>query len=203
MSARFITVEGMDGAGKSTHLPWIAQVLECNGERVCMTREPGGTELGEHLRALLLDPAQKVSPATETLLMFAARQQHLDAVIRPALSRGEVVVCDRFTDATFAYQGWGRGIDPARLRVLEDWVHGDLQPDLTVYFDVPPQVARSRLDDARAPDRFEQEQADFFARVRTGYLERARQFPARIKVVDATQSIEAIRHLLLPILGTS
>jgi dTMP kinase len=189
MRGRFITLEGIDGAGKSTHLGAIADQLRQRGAVVCMTREPGGTPLGERLRSMLLDPALEVSTETEALLMFAARHEHLNRLIRPALERGEWVVCDRFTDATFAYQGAGRGVDLQRLEELERWVHADLQPDLTLYFDLPIDVARARLDAARRPDRFEREQTEFFERVRQGYLERARRFPGRFRVIDAAAAI--------------
>lgn len=200
MNGLFITLEGMDGAGKSTHLAWIAQYLGRDGRSVRTTREPGGTPLGERLRDLLLDPAQSVSPNTEALLMFAARQQHLDTLILPALARGEIVLCDRFTDATFAYQGWGRHIDLAKLEALEAWVQAGLQPDITLYFDVPPEVARARLTGTRAPDRFEQEQSAFFTRVREGYLDRARKAPQRFRVIDATRSPEEVRQALEAVL---
>lgn len=193
MRGRFITLEGVDGAGKSTHVEWIAHWLCERGVDLCLSREPGGTLLGEKLRELLLDPAQQVDADAEALLMFAARKQHLAQVIVPALERGQWVLCDRFTDATFAYQGGGRGIAASRLAILEQWVQGSLQPDLTLYFDVPVEIARARLMATRALDRFEQEQASFFERVRTGYLERARSDPARIRVVDSTQSIEDVR----------
>ena len=196
MGGRFLTLEGIDGAGKSSHLTWIAEHLRARGATVCITREPGGTALGERLRSLLLDPQQQVSHETEALLMFAARNEHLAAVIRPALARGEWVLCDRFTDATFAYQGYGRGIPLQRLEILEQWVHGDLQPDLTLYFDVPIEVARERLDAARAADRFEQEKADFFSRVREGYLSRARQYPGRIRVLDSSVPLERVRSAI-------
>jgi dTMP kinase len=193
---RFITLEGIDGAGKSTHVAWIADYLRALGIAVCRTREPGGTALGEGLRALLLDPQQKVSAETEALLMFAARNEHLHAVIRPALARGEWVLCDRFTDATFAYQGAGRGLPLERLEILERWVHGDLQPDLTLYFDVPIELARGRVNAARRADRFEREEAAFFSRVREGYLTRARQFPARIRIIDSAAAIDGVQRAL-------
>ncbi len=193
---RFVTLEGVDGAGKSTHVEWMARWLGERGVDLCLSREPGGTALGERLRELLLDPAQQVDAEAEALLMFAARKQHLAQVILPALARGQWVVCDRFTDATFAYQGGGRGIATSRLAILEEWVQGRLQPDLTFYFDVPVEVARARLLASRSPDRFEQEQAAFFERVRAGYLARARSDPGRIRVVDATQPIEDVRGVL-------
>jgi dTMP kinase len=196
MTARFITLEGIDGAGKSTHATWIADYLRARGQQVCSTREPGGTALGEQLRSLLLDPQQQVAPETETLLMFAARNQHLHKVILPALERGECVLCDRFTDATYAYQGGGRGIAAERLEVLERWVQGDLQPDLTLYFDVPVELARDRLDASRDADRFEREESAFFTRVRNAYLARATRFPERIRVIDSGLPLPQVREAL-------
>jgi len=196
MSGKFITLEGLDGAGKSTHLAGLAQVLRERGLTVRTTREPGGTALGEKLRQLLLDRDQRLHPETETLLMFAARHEHLDKIIRPALAAGAWVLCDRFTDATFAYQSGGSGVSWARIEALERWVHADLQPDLTVYLDVPPELGRARRDRIKAPDRFEQEAEAFFERVRAAYLRRAREAPARIHVIDASATIpEIARHL--------
>jgi len=197
---RFITLEGIDGAGKSTHLSFIADLLTRRGVSVRVTREPGGTRLGEKLRELLLDPKQTVHPDTETLLLFAARQEHLHSVIRPALAAGQCVVCDRFTDATFAYQGWGRGIDLTKLETLESWVQGQLQPDLTLYFDVPTQVARERIEATRTRDRFEQEQQAFFERVRNGYLDRAARHPHRIRILDSQRPLTDIQKELESIL---
>ena len=195
MRGKFITFEGIDGAGKSSHVEWLATFLRDKGNVVHVTREPGGTELGEKLRELLLHKSMHLE--TETLLMFAARREHLAKVIEPALANGEWVVCDRFSDATYAYQGGGRGLDRAKLQQLEHWVHGHLQPDLTLLFDLPLDVARERIVLAsRVLDRFEQERADFHERVRQAYLERAHSSPARIRVVDAQQSIETIRNLL-------
>jgi len=192
---KFITFEGIDGAGKSSHVEWLASLLRDQGKVVHVTREPGGTELGEKLRELLLHKSMHLE--TETLLMFAARREHLAKVIEPALASGEWVVCDRFSDATYAYQGGGRGLDRAKLQQLEQWVHGHLQPDLTLLFDLPLEVARERIALAsRVLDRFEQERADFHERVRQAYLERAHSSPARIRVIDAQQSIEKIRNLL-------
>lgn len=199
---KFITLEGIDGAGKSTHLAWLTEALSNRGLAVHVTREPGGTRLGEHLRDLLLDPAQTVNADTEALLMFAARSEHLAQVIRPALQAGEWVLCDRFTDATFAYQGWGRGVELSRLEALEAWVHGELQPDMTLYFDVSTEVARGRLQGARAPDRFEAEQDAFFERVRQGYLDRAHLFPQRIRVIDARRPLPDIHRQLDQALST-
>ncbi|MBI3915811.1 MAG: dTMP kinase [Betaproteobacteria bacterium] len=196
MSGKFITLEGMDGAGKSTHLAGLAQVLREHGLTVRTTREPGGTALGEKLRQLLLDRDQRLHPETETLLMFAARHEHLDKIIRPALAAGAWVLCDRFTDATFAYQSGGSGVPWARIEALERWVHADLQPDLTVYLDVPPELGRARRDRIKAPDRFEQEAEAFFERVRAAYLRRAREAPARIRVIDASATIPEIARRL-------
>ena len=195
MRGKFITFEGIDGAGKSSHVEWLASFLRDKGKVVHVTREPGGTELGEKLRELLLHKSMHLE--TETLLMFAARREHLAKVIEPALACGEWVVCDRFSDATYAYQGGGRGLDRAKLQQLEHWVHGHLQPDLTLLFDLPLDVARERIVLAsRVLDRFEQERADFHERVRQAYLERAHSSPARIRVIDAQQSMEKIRNLL-------
>ncbi|AOB31565.1 thymidylate kinase [Bordetella sp. H567] len=190
----FITLEGVDGAGKSTHTDWIAETLRGHGARVVTTREPGGTALGERLRELVLHEPMGLD--TETLVMFAARCEHVRQVIEPALARGDWVVCDRFTDATYAYQGGGRQLGIERVAVLEDWVHPGLQPDRTWLFDVPLEVARARLADARTPDRFESEGAAFFQRTRDVYLARAGQYPSRIRVVDGGRDIPAIRAQL-------
>jgi dTMP kinase len=196
MRGRFITLEGIDGAGKSTHLGWLAERLRRGAEReVVVTREPGGTPLGERLRTFLLHEPMDV--AAETLLMFAARQQHLAEVIRPALNRGAWVVSDRFTDATFAYQGGGRGVPAAKLEALEAWVQGGLQPDLTLLFDVPVDVGQGRLRTASGQlDRFEGETRAFHERVRAAYLERAATHPGRIQVIDATRPLAEIRVTL-------
>jgi dTMP kinase len=183
---KFITLEGMDGAGKSTQLQWIEKVLLEKGKTVIVTREPGGTPLGEKLRELLLDAAQPMHPETEALLMFAGRREHLDKVIFPALERGDWVISDRFTDASFAYQGGGRGMSSGKLDDLEAWVHAGFQPDLTLYFDVPVEVGRQRVSASKSPDRFENERDEFFREVRAAYLERARKFPSRIHVIDAS-----------------
>lgn len=188
----FISLEGIDGAGKTTHLQWIADFLRARGAAVVVTREPGGTALGESLRALLLSEAMR--PDTEALLMFAARSEHIAQVIAPALGRGEWVLSDRFTDASFAYQCGGRGISEARLQILEEWVQQGLQPDLTILFDVEVSVAQRRVRANAEPDRFEQEQMDFFDRVRAMYLRRAQQYPHRFSVVRTDQSIAAIRE---------
>ena len=196
MRGKFITLEGIDGAGKSTHLDWLADFFRQRGITVRVTREPGGTELGEKLRTLLLDKNQTMQLETEAMLMFAARREHIDKVIEPALARGEWIICDRFTDATFAYQGSGRGADWARLQMLEQWVQGALQPDLTLLFDVAPEVGRQRAGSIKTPDRFEQEKDEFFQRVRDGYLRRAREDASRMRVIDASTDIGQIRRKL-------
>jgi dTMP kinase len=193
-TGKFITFEGVDGAGKSTHIASFADTLRQHGKTVITTREPGGTALGERLRALLLHEPMDLE--TEALLMFAARREHLAQVIVPALTRGDWVISDRFTDATFAYQGGGRGMSLDKLSQLEQWVHGDLQPDLTLLFDVPLEVARERLQRTRDLDKFEQEQDDFFVRVRQVYLQRAEAFPHRIRVIDSTRPIADISREL-------
>lgn len=195
MKGKFITFEGIDGAGKSSHVEWLAEWLRGQGKVVHVTREPGGTELGEKLRALLLSEPMHLE--TETLLMFAARREHLAKLIEPALQRGEWVVCDRFSDATYAYQGGGRGLDRGKFQALEHWVHEHVQPDLTLLFDLPLDVARERIVLAnRKLDKFEQERVDFHDRVRQAYLERALSNPGRIQVIDANNSIENIRKKL-------
>lgn len=192
---RFITLEGVDGAGKSTHLSWLVNHLRAQGRTVVQTREPGGTPLGEKLRELLLHEPMHLE--TETLLMFAARREHLDQVIRPAIARGDWVVCDRFTDASFAYQGGGRGLSTEKLAQLENWVQEGFQPDLTLLFDLPIDIAAQRMAGAaRQLDRFEQEKADFHERVRAAYLARARAMPARVKVIDSRQGVEQIQKQL-------
>jgi len=190
-AGKFITFEGIDGAGKSTHIAFVAALLTGQGKQVVVTREPGGTPLGERLRELLLH--EKMHLETEALLMFAARREHIAQVIEPALARGDWVISDRFTDATFAYQGGGRKLPLDKLTALEQWVHPHLQPDLTLLFDVPLEVARARLDAAREPDKFEREKAEFFEATRRGYLLRAGEFPQRFRVIDSAQSIPAIQ----------
>jgi dTMP kinase len=192
MRARFITLEGIDGAGKSSHLKFIRSWLSQHQVDAVLTREPGGTALGEQLRALLLAPETKVTLETETLLMFASRQEHIAQVIAPALAAGRWVVSDRFTDASFAYQGGGRGLSFSRIAVLEDWVQQGLQPDLTLLFDVPQELAQQRMAASRELDRFELEQADFHQRVRSAYLERAAN-NARFCVLDSSRSLQAIQ----------
>jgi dTMP kinase len=200
--ARFITFEGIDGAGKSTHIPFVAALLRRHRITLTTTREPGGTPLGEALRELLLHREMHIE--TEALLMFAARREHLAQLIEPALARGEWVISDRFTDASFAYQGGGRALARDKLEALERWVHPHLQPDLTLLFDVPLAVARARLDAERTPDKFEQEKADFFAATRAEYLRRAAQFPERFRLIDSSRPIaeieDALRAILTPLL---
>ena len=192
---RFITFEGIDGAGKSTHIAGVTELIRLHGYQVVSTREPGGTPLGEKLRELLLHEPMHLE--TEAMLMFAARREHLARVIEPALARGDWVVCDRFSDATYAYQGGGRGLDKAKFAVLEQWVHGHLQPDLTFLFDLPPGVAEQRISaQGRELDRFEQEKRDFHVRVRAAYLERAAAAPRRIAVINADQPLEKIKKLV-------
>ena len=191
---RFITFEGLDGAGKSTHIEATAGRLRARGLEVVVTREPGGTPLGERLRALLLSEPMHLE--TETLLMFAARREHVARIIAPALARGAWVVCDRFTDATRAYQGGGRGVDAEKIEVLAQWVHPGLAPDRTFLFDLPPEIARGRIAGQRDLDRFEQEKADFHARVRARYLAFADREPARFVVINAMQQQAEIDKLL-------
>lgn len=196
MRGKFITLEGIDGAGKSTHLQWLADFLENQGIKITLTREPGGTKLGENLRQLLLDRNQSLHSETETLLMFAARREHLDKVIEPALNAGRWVLCDRFTDATYAYQSGGSGVEWSRIELLEKWVQGELQPDITICFDVAPEVGRSRSGRIKRPDRFEQEQDAFYEKVRQAYLRRAREHPHRIHLLDAGAEIKQVQNKL-------
>ena len=194
MAGLFITVEGIDGAGKTTHLEWLRQYFTRRGRSVVTTREPGGTPLGEALRGLLLNSDYPIHAETEALLMFAARREHLERVILPALAKDHVVLCDRFTDATFAYQGWGRGVSLAHLKTLEEWVQRSLQPDLTLYFDVPVRIGHERISRGQPLDRFERERADFFERVRSGYMDRAARDPHRVRVIDSARSITEIEE---------
>lgn len=192
---KFITLEGGEGVGKSTNLAFIQQFLESKGLSVVVTREPGGTVLAEKLRSLLLENQQEtISEKTELLLMFAARVQHIANVINPALERGDWVLCDRFTDATYAYQGGGRGIDINVIAWLEQFVQAQLQPDLTLLFDAPVELGMQRAKKRGALDRFENEKLAFFSQVREAYLQRARQYSERIKIIDATQSLENVQN---------
>jgi dTMP kinase len=197
---RFITLEGIDGAGKSTHLRWIARFLKDRGVRLKLTREPGGTAVGEKLRRLLLGGQQRPHPETETLLVFAARREHLDKVIIPALDAGLWVLCDRFTDATYAYQAAGSGVSWKKVGVLEQWVQEGLQPDLTILFDVIPEVGRRRAVRQKRPDRFERETKSYYRRVRNAYLKRARADPRRVRVIDANNSISTVHKQIEKIL---
>jgi dTMP kinase len=198
--AKFITLEGMDGAGKSTHIPNIIATLETRGLEVISTREPGGTLLGECLRELLLH--ESMDPETETLLMFAARREHIASVIAPALARGAYVLSDRFTDATYAYQCGAKGVDASKIQILENWVQGDLQPDATLLFDVPVEVSMRRLANAREPDKFERENAEFFIRIRNAYLQRAKENPSRFRVIDANRSLEEVKQSVEFVIST-
>jgi dTMP kinase len=198
--AKFITLEGMDGAGKSTHIPNIIATLETRGLEVISTREPGGTLLGECLRELLLH--ESMDPETETLLMFAARREHIASVIAPALARGAYVLSDRFTDATYAYQCGAKGVDASKIQILENWVQGDLQPDATLLFDVPVEVSMRRLANAREPDKFERENAEFFIRIRNAYLQRAKENPIRFRVIDANRSLEEVKQSVEFVIST-
>lgn len=198
--SKFITFEGVDGAGKSTHLEWFADALRRRGFDVVITREPGGTLLGEQLREILLN--QSMNIGTEALLMFAARMEHIEQIITPSMRAGKWVISDRFSDASFAYQGGGRGLNWGKLSQLEQWVHPDLQPDLTLFFDVPVEVARQRLSNNVSLDRFEQEQADFFERVRAGYYKRIQENPQRYVVIDAAQTLDMVKYKLEEIILT-
>ncbi len=200
MTGKLITLEGMDGAGKSTHIANIISALEARGHEVVSTREPGGTALGERLRELLLH--ESMHAETETLLMFAARREHIAQVISPALARGAYVLSDRFTDATYAYQAGAKGVDINKIRTLEQWVQGALQPDITLLFDVPVEVSMQRLVQAREPDKFERENAAFFTKIRQMYLQRAAENPARFHVIDANQPLEAVRQSVLALVST-
>jgi len=194
---RFITLEGGEGAGKSTNLDYIQRRLEAAGVVLQVTREPGGTPLGEKVREVLLNTEHAgMSSDAELLLMFAARAQHLHQAILPALGKGGWVLCDRFTDATYAYQGGGRGIDAGRIRLLEDWVQQGFQPDMTLLFDLPVELGLKRAGKRGALDRFEQEQTDFFEQVREAYLQRARQDPQRFRIIDAGQELLAVQRQL-------
>ncbi|MBF4988647.1 dTMP kinase [Methylophilus sp. 14] len=200
MAGLFITLEGMDGAGKSTHIPTILQMLASRGREIVSTREPGGTLLGEELREILLHREMHVE--TESLLMFAARAEHLQQVILPALQRDAIVVSDRFTDASYAYQCGARGLPLHKMQQLEQWVQGSLQPDITLLFDVPVEVSLQRLAGARTPDKFEAQGAEFFARLRAQYLARAAEFPQRFRVIDAHRSLEEVKKSVEEIISS-
>lgn len=201
MSGLFITLEGPEGAGKSTNRDYLAALLREHGVDVVLTREPGGTPLAERIRELLLAPADEpMASDTELLLVFAARAQHLQQVVRPALARGAVVLCDRFTDATYAYQGGGRGVPAERIALLEDFVQGALRPDLTLVFDLPVEVGLARAAARGRLDRFEQERLEFFEAVRSTYLHRAAQAPERYRVLDAAQPLDAVQQRIAGLL---
>jgi dTMP kinase len=200
MTGKFITLEGMDGAGKSTHIPNIIAMLQAHGHEVVSTREPGGTPLGERLRELLLH--EPMHAETETLLMFAARREHIDCVIAPALARGAYVLSDRFTDATYAYQCGAKGVADDKIQRLEFWVQADLQPDLTLLFDVPVEVSLQRLANSREPDKFERENAEFFTRIRQAYLQRAKENPARFCIIDANRALDLVKQSVQEIIST-
>lgn len=197
----FITVEGIEGSGKSSSMEFIAATLRVQGREILMTREPGGTEFGETLRAVLLKPRkEEIEAETETLMMFAARSEHLAKVIEPALAQGTWVICDRFTDATYAYQGGGRGVPLSRVAELEHWVQGALRPDITLLLDVEPQTGLERATSRSDPDRIEGEALEFFERVRGVYLRRAAQEPSRFAVIDAQQPLKAVKTAILEVL---
>jgi dTMP kinase len=199
---KFITVEGIEGVGKTTNMEFLRQLITTAGKELLVTREPGGTPLGEAIRGLLLDPEYKgMDPDCELQLMFAARAEHLDKVIKPAIVAGQWVLCDRFTDATYAYQGGGRGLDTKKIATLEQLVQGDLRPDLTLLLDVPVEVGLERAGNRSKPDRFEQEEVEFFERVRQTYLEMARKHDGRYRVVDASQALENVQRQLTTILN--
>ncbi len=200
MKGFFLTLEGVDGAGKSSHIGHLRELCESLGREVVMTREPGGTPIGESLRTMLLNETMHME--TETLLVFAARQEHILEVIKPALAAGKIVISDRFTDATYAYQGGGRHFPAERIRVLEDWVQQLLQPDLTILFDVPLEVARERLERSRTQDRFEREDSEFFERVRAAYHARVQAEPSRFHVVDSSRAKTQVRDELQTLLRT-
>lgn len=203
MTGKFISIEGVEGAGKSTQVSFIEQYLTEKGKNVIVTREPGGTDLGEKIRALLLAPTQPaMAVETELLLMFAARAEHIKQVIEPTLSRGDWVLCDRFVDATFAYQGGGRGVTQQRIQVVADWTLQGLAPELTLLFDLPVEIGLKRVAKRNEViDRFEQEKVTFFEKIRESYLHSAIAEPDRIKVVDASLSIDDIQQQLIRLLS--
>ncbi len=201
MQAQFITIEGGEGVGKSSNVAFILSYLKDKGIDVVSTREPGGTELSEKIRDLLLDAKNSSMVSdTELLLMFAARAQHLETLIKPSLKQGKWVLCDRFTDATYAYQGGGRGIPMQRIAILEDWVQGELRPDLTILLDLPVEVGLQRASERSEPDRIEQEKNHFFEAVRQSYLKMAADFPQRYRVIDASQTLEQVQKDIAAVL---
>lgn len=203
MKGRFLTLEGIEGVGKTTNREFVCEWLQARAVEFVVTREPGGPEISEKIRALLLDPANKgMAYRTELLLMFAARAEHLEKRILPALEEGQWVVCDRFTEATYAYQGGGRGIPEEDIASLENWVQGDLRPDMTLLLDAPVDVGMARASKRGALDRFEQERQAFFERVRSGYLQQARQHPHRFAVIDAAQPLPQVQAAVAGVLET-
>ncbi len=201
MRGKFITIEGGEGVGKTTNMQYIEKYLHNKNINVIVTREPGGTELGETLRGIMLDPAQdKICSDSELMLMFAARAQHLQQKIIPALDAGSWVLCDRFTDATYAYQGGGRGIELSRIEILEKWVQGSLRPDITILFDMPVELGMTRAASRSEPDRFEQEKLDFFERVRSTYRERALQNTSQYKIIDASKELTKVQSQISTVL---
>jgi dTMP kinase len=194
MNGRFITIEGIEGVGKSTNVEFVADYFRARGDVVCVTREPGGTEIGERIRNLILEtPGDGLSDLCELLLMFAARAEHISGLILPALARGETVICDRFTDASFAYQGGGRGLKQETIAALQGIVQDTLRPAITILLDAPTEVSAERIAGRDWQDRFEQEKAEFFARVRKSYLDIARREPARVKIIDASQPLASVQ----------
>ena len=202
MRGKFITIEGQDGAGKSTNVTAMQEYLQTHSIDFVHTREPGGTDLGEKIRELLLNSSDAIADKTELLMMFAARAQHIESVIEPALSKGVWVLCDRFTDATYAYQGAGRGLSVNDIQLLETYVQAGLVPDLTLVLDLPIEVSESRAGQRSAPDRFERQKHDFKQNVRDCYLARARNEPDRMKVVDASESLELVKQSVVSLLTT-
>ena len=200
MSERFITLEGPEGGGKSTNLAFVRDWLEQRGQHVITTREPGGTRLGESVRELLLNTASEMTADTELLLVFAARAEHIATVIQPALARGQWVISDRFTDASYAYQGGGRGLPAERIETLESWTQGELRPAQTLLLDLPGNIGNERVNQRGNRDRFEQEQADFFNRVRDSYLQRARTNPDRYAIIDAGQPLQHVQQQIAGVL---
>jgi len=197
----FITLEGVEGAGKSTLMTYVAEMLSASGKEVLQTREPGGTKTGEQIRNILLDKNNvSVTDDTELLLMFAARSQHISEVIKPALASGKVVICDRFTDASYAYQGGGRGIESLRIQALEDWVQQGLKPTLTILFDIDVEAGLRRASKRSEADRFEQEEISFFERIRACYLQRAKNEPERFRIIDAAQTFDHVQQQIQDIL---
>ena len=200
----FITLEGIEGVGKSSHLDFISEIFKEQGYPCVTTREPGGTDMGEAVRNILLHSNEYcISPRTELLLMFSARSQHLEQLIKPALQKGQCVICDRFTDASYAYQGGGRGIAEVEIEKLEHWVQGELQPDMTLLFDASVETGLKRAGERNDADRFESEDLDFFRRVREAYLDRARRYPERIKIINAEVSMAEVKNQLTELLRVS